>query len=177
MRFPITLPGVDGRAPSSLLLGLLVAVSACGQAPPRAEAPRFDSALVNEQKRRIAAFDSVVRTINTDPAYHLWQAALIAPNAKVGQQQAECEYGRLMYRYGIAADAAIRRMQDTLWRHADGALVTRFHQNVRGGALEADDKACGPPPPDRAPYWLREWFVYPLPTLPPSATDSTPRHS
>jgi hypothetical protein len=67
------------------------------------KAPHFDPALVQKQQRRIAALDSVVRSINTDWARKLWRWAQTLPDAKVGQQQVECEYGRLMQKYGAAA--------------------------------------------------------------------------
>jgi len=167
--------GVVHRSRAQLVAVLLVAGTACGQATPRGET-RFDTALVNEQKRRIASFDSVVRSINTDSAYRLWQRTLVAPDAKLAQRDVECEYDHLMYRYGInAAGRAIRRMEDTLWRHADPALVTTLHERLRGESLAIGRGTCGPPPSERAPYWLQHWQVYDLPELPPSPTDSAPR--
>lgn len=159
-----------------LLASSLLTTVDCQQASSRTEAAQFDSSLVKEQKRRIAMFDSVVRSIKTDSAYKLWQAALTAPNAKVAQLAVECEYGRLNHRYGVAAaGAALDRMHNTLWRHADGTLVARLHQNLRGVAISIGAGTCGPPPREGAPYWLREWSVHPLPQLPPSPTDSAPR--
>lgn len=167
---------VAGRSRVQLLAALLVAGTACGQATPRAE-PRFDTALVNEQHRRIAAFDSVVRGIDTDSAYKLWHWSLTLSNPKVGQQQAMCEEDRLMYRYGVpAAMAALRRMQDTLWRDVDAGQVARLGRGLKGESLPFERAICGPRRTEGAPYWLREWSVYPLPQLPPSPTDSAPRH-
>lgn len=154
------------------LLGL---GSACRMAP-RADAPSADSTLLQEQRRRIALFDSVVRSINTDSAYKLWHWTLTLPDAKVGEQQVGCEYRRLMYRYGIAGYYAITRMEDTLMRGADPDLVRQMHLSLRGESLPGGRKECGPLPAEQAPYWLRKWFVYALPQLPPSPTDSAPRH-
>lgn len=160
-----------------LVTSLLFAGTACGQATPRAE-PRFDTALVNEQHRRIAAFDSVVRSINTDSAYKLWHWSLTLSDPKVGQQQAMCEEGRLMYRYGVpAAMAALRRMQDTLWRDVDAQQVARLGRGLKGESLPVNGAICGPTTTEGAPYWLRKWSVYPLPQLPPSPTDSARRSS
>jgi hypothetical protein len=151
----------------------MLAGTACGQAAPRPET-RFDTALVNEQQRRIARFDSVVRSINTDSAYRLWQRTLTAPDTKLAQRDVQCEYGRLMARYGIhAAGRAIDKMEDTLWVHADGRLVATMHERLRGASMPIGRGTCGPPT-DRAPYWLQNWQVPDLPRLPPSPTDSTP---
>ena len=91
---------------------------------------RLDSVLesqtLQEQaiNRRIAAFDSVVRSINTDSVYKLWHSSLSLSDPKVGQQRVKCEQGRLMYRYGApVAMAALRRMQDTRWRDVDARQV------------------------------------------------------
>ena len=158
-----------------LVTSLLIAGTACGQATPRAE-PRFDTALVNEQHRRIAAFDSVVRSINTDSVYKLWHWTLTLPDPKVGAQQVECELDRIGYRYGVPATAAaLRRMQDTLWRDVDAGQVARLGRGLKGESLPFERAICGPRRTEEAPYWLREWSVYPLPQLPPSPTDSVPR--
>jgi hypothetical protein len=161
----------------SLLAVACLSGTACGQASPRRDTRAFDPALVQEQHRRIAAFDSVVRSINTDSVYKLWHWSLSLPDPKIGQQQAMCEEGRLMYRYGVsAAMAALRRMQDTLWRDADKQQVARLERGLKGESLPIGHGTCGPPTTKEAPYWLREWSVYPLPLLPPSPTDSVPRH-
>lgn len=154
---------------------VLCFVTACGQSSS-SDLRSFDPALVQEQQRRIAAFDSVVRSINTDSAYKLWRWTLTAPDAKVGQQKVQCEYDRIGFVYGNAGSIAITRMEDTLWRGVDPELVERMKVNLKGMSLPIDASVCGPHPPKQAPYWLREWTVYPLPQLPPSATDSAPRH-
>lgn len=161
----------------SLLAVACLSGTACGQASPRRDTRSFDPALIQEQKRRIAAFDSVVRSINTDSVYKLWHWSLTLPDPKVGQQQAMCEGGRLAYRYGVPATAAaLRRMQDTLWRDADPQQVARLGHGLKGESLPVNGTICGPRTTEKAPYWLREWSVYPLPLLPPSPTDSVPRH-
>lgn len=158
-----------------LLASAVVSLAACGQAHPHNEAPAFDPALMAERQRRIAVFDSVVRSVNTDSAYRLWHSTLAMADAKVGQQRVACEYQLLMYRYGRAADVAIRQMEDTLWRGVDQADVNRMRKRLVGESLPIDDKVCGPRTGDRAPYWLRTWYLYPLPQLPPSPTDTAPR--
>ena len=168
---------VAGRSRVRLLAALLLAGTACGQATPRAET-RFDTALVNEQRRRIAAFDSVVRSINTDSVYKLWHWSLTLPDPKVGAQQVECEVDRIGYRYGVpATGAALRRMQDTLWRDVDPQQVARLGHGLKGESLPFERAICGPrTTAERAPYWLEKWSIYPLPQLPPSPRDSEPRH-
>lgn len=77
---------------SSLLLvcaGAVVAnmLRACAQAPQPPQPGRsFDPALVREQQRRITAYDSVVRAVNTDSAYRLWQATLTAPGQRPSRE-------------------------------------------------------------------------------------------
>ena len=157
-----------------LLSATLLLVTACGLSSSN-EDSAFDPELVQEKQRRIAAFDSVVRSVNTDSAYRLWHWTLTAPDAKVGQQKVECEYDRILFANGRAGSMAIARMEDTVFRHVDPELVHRMKVNLKGMSLPSDESVCGPPPSKRAPYWLREWTVYPLPQLPPSATDSAPR--
>lgn len=137
---------------------------------PRAESskPSFDPAIGAEQLRRIAAFDSVVRTVNTDSAYRVWHAMLTSKRIRVDQLKQECEYDRLAYRYGRAAFAALTRMEDTLWRHDDPRVVARMDAALGGASPEIGRETCGPPPAERARQWLREWSVPELPQLPPS---------
>ena len=138
--------------------------------------PDFDPALVQEQQRRIAAYDSVVRTINTDSVYKLWRWSLTLPDPKVGQQQVQCEIDQMMFHYGGAASmAALRRMEDTLWRGVDPQQIARLRRGLKGMSLPITRAICGPRTTEKAPYWLREWYIYPLPQLPPSPTDSAPR--
>ena len=158
----------------SVLFTLCISQSACAQMPRNADTSSFDPALVSEQHRRIAMFDSVVRSIDTNSAYKLWHWTVMLSDAKVGQQ-VECEYDCLFFRYGTAAYYAIRRMEDTVWRDGDPAQRSRTRSGLRGESLPVNEKVCGRPPGQRAPYWLREWFIYPLPQLPPSPTDSAPR--
>ncbi len=127
-----------------------------------------DGALIKEQQRRIAAFDSVVRVVNTDSAYKLWHAMLTAPNIRVTQLAMMCEYHRLSGMYGEAAYVALRRMGDTLWRHDGAAAVGAMHKRMEGESPAMQRDTCGPPPDKRAPRWLVEWTVYELPKLPPS---------
>ena len=172
-------PGLAFARPACwpFLAAACLAGTACGQVAGRHEGRAVDAALVQEQHRRIAMFDSVVRTINTDSVYRLWRWSLTLPNPKVGRQQVECETGRLMHHFGIAATAAaLRNMEDTLWRNVDAEQLSRLRTGLRGISLPVNPSVCGPDTTARAPYWLRNWTVYPLPQLPPSATDSAPRH-
>jgi hypothetical protein len=102
---------------ATLLGAAIAAATVCGAPKPETTDSSFDPALVQEQKRRIAAFDSVV----------------------------------------------------------DGNAVGRMSEGLRGESMPVTDALCGGLPEKQAPYWLRNWSVYPLPVLPPSATDSTPR--
>jgi hypothetical protein len=153
-----------------------LAVAACGQVSARRDSQTEDPALLAEQHRRIAAFDSVVRTINTDSVYKLWRWSLTLAAPKVGQQQVQCEVDQMMFYYGVPASmAALRRMQDTLWRGVDPQQVGRLRRGLEGESLPVTSAICGPRTTEKAPYWLREWYIYPLPQLPPSPTDSAPR--
>ncbi len=146
-----------------------MAAVACAQTPPpRPAKPPVDPALVREQQRRIAAFDSVVRVVNTDSAYKLWHAMLTAPDIRVTQFAVMCEYQRLSQVYGHASYVALQRMRDTLWRHDDRALVRRMDKRMEGESPAIRGTNCGPPPSKMAPRWLVEWTVYELPKLPPS---------
>jgi hypothetical protein len=152
----------------------LASVAACaqGRAVPDT-AKSFDAALLKEQQRRIASFDSAVRMVNTDSAYRLWRAMLTAPDVRKGQLAVMCEIIRLQYRHGRAADVAIDRMNDTLWRGADPAAVQRLDAGLSGESPQIGRDTCAPYPSQQAPYWLVHWTVYDLPKLPPSP-DSNP---
>ena len=151
------------------LLSILLAGSACGPSSRSdAEQKAIDPAIVAEQRRRIAAFDSVVRTVNTDSAYRLWHEMLTSKHPRVEQLAVDCEYDRLSYRYGVAASTAIRRMTDTLFRDTDRRTVARLDAAMAGAGPEMGSETCKPYPTQRAPAWLRNWYVYELPKLPPS---------
>ncbi|HUQ46082.1 MAG TPA: hypothetical protein VM033_05490 [Gemmatimonadaceae bacterium] len=152
-------------------------LTACGQSPkPDAADPPIDPAIVAEQRRRIAAFDSVVRTVNTDSAYRLWHAMLTSKHPRVEQLAVMCEYERLSYRYGQAAPTAIKLMTDTLFRDSDPSAVARLDAAMVGASPELGSDSCKPLSSQRAPEWLRNWTVYELPKLPPSpdSADTTP---
>jgi hypothetical protein len=153
-----------------IILSFLAWAAACGQTPPAKRA--FNPALVKEQQRRIAAFDSVVRSIDTDSAYTLWHASLTEPDVRLAELRVLCEYDRINYRYGRAAFVAITRMEDTLWRHADPKLVVQLERNLVGPSPSLGSKTCDPMPSQRAPNWLRDWYVYELPRLPPAPEDT-----
>ena len=164
-------------APRLILATLLLAATACGQSPKSdAAKPPIDPAIIAEQRRRIAAFDSVVRTVNTDSAYRLWHAMLTSTHPRVEQLAVMCEYERLSYRFGQASPTAIKRMTDTLFRDSDRRAVARLDAAMAGASPEISNETCGPLSPPRAPAWLRNWYVYELPKLPPSpdSADSTP---
>ena len=148
-------------APRSILATLLLAATACGQSPKSdAAKPPIDPAIIAEQRRRIAAFDSVVRTVNTDSAYRLWHAMLTSTHPRVEQLAIDCEYDRLSYRYGVAAITAIQRMTDTLFRDSDPRAVARLDGAMAGAGPEMGSETCKPYPSQRAPVWLRNWYVY-----------------
>jgi hypothetical protein len=111
--------------------------------------------------------------VNTDSLYRLWQAMLTAQDIRATQLLVQCEYAHLTDRYGVASYYATKRMQDTLWKHADPALVSQMDRRMTGASPPIGRGTCGAPPPQPAPYWLREWFVPKLPKLPPSVDDST----
>lgn len=165
-------PGRRFRRRWPVIQAVLLSAAACGQAPPRTDRHAFDPALVREQHRRIAAFDSVVRSIDTDSAYSLWHASLTEPDVRLAQLRVLCEYDRISYRYGRAAFVAITRMEDTLWRHADPKLVVQLERNLVGPSPSLGSKTCDPMPSQRAPNWLRDWYVYELPRLPPAPEDT-----
>lgn len=152
----------------------LVSGIACVQGSPPPERPKapVDPALVEEQRRRIAAFDSVVRLVNTDSAYKLWHAMLTAPDIRVTQLAVMCEYQRLGDIYGRAADDALERMRDTLWRDDDLDVVARMDQRMAGESPAMTRNSCGARPTRQAAKWLAEWWVPELPQLPPSPDSS-----
>ena len=154
---------------------LLGAGLACGQsnsgAIPRT---RVDPALVQEQQRRISAFDSVVRSVNTDSSYKLWHAMLAAPDIRKAQLAMMCENARLSDLYGKAGMQAIRRMLDTLFIRDDPKLVERMERRLVGESPGIGRDTCGDRPGATAPLWLRKWYVPSLPELPPSP-DTTVR--
>jgi len=128
-----------------------------------------DSALVREQKRRIAVYDSVVRSINTDSAYKLWHVMLTASDIRAAQLNMLCEYVRLSKRYGRnAAHDALARMRDTLWKRDDRFAVAQMDRRLEGESLGIGRDTCGDVAIPPAPYWLEHWFVPALPALPPS---------
>lgn len=153
-----------------LVMPLLLAGFACGQ-PPAHNASRTgaDSALVREQGRRLAAYDSVVRSINTDSAYKLWHVMLTASDIRTAQLDMLCEYLRLSKRYGRnAAHDALARMRDTLWKHDDGRRVRDMDKRLAGESPMIGRNTCGPQSDPPAPNWLAHWYVPALPALPPS---------
>ena len=157
----------------SLLAGVAVLVVtfgiACG---PRVRSARratdFDPALVRERDRRIAAFDSVVRIVNTDSAFKLWHAMLTAPEIRLAQLAMMCEYGRLGNLYGEAGSVALERMQDTLWTHANRRMVSDMSRRLQGESPKIGRDTCGERTGPAAPRWLRKWYVPALPELPPA---------
>jgi hypothetical protein len=153
----------------------LVAGAACAQPQPRPAKPPIDPAVVKEQKRRIAAFDSVVRLVNTDSAFQLWHAMLTAPDIRTAQLAMMCENSRLSGINGRAAYVALDRMADTLWKRDDPALVSRMDKRLVGASPAMTSTSCGSPRERTAPKWLREWTVYELPKLPPSPDSIGPR--
>jgi len=122
---------------------------------------------VREQRHRIASFDSVVRSVNTDSAFRLWHVMLTAPDIRKAQLAMMCEYARLGDLYGQAGRVAIDRMADTLWKRDDPKLVSRMDRRLVGESPGLGRDICGPPVP-QAPKWLRNWYVPALPELPPS---------
>jgi len=95
--------------------------------------------------------DSVARSINTDSLYRLYRASLHADNPIQLTGAAQCETARLMLRYGaVLADAAIRRMQDTLIKPGEKADWDRLDARLRGmsaqdnAKLGVSDRKCGP---------------------------------
>ena len=165
----LTMRKYSRQVASGLGLVLLSAGIACGQTGTRQPASvQPDSSLVREQRRRIAAFDSAVRTVNTDSLFRLWQAMLKAPDIRKAQLAMMCENARLAGAYGKAAFVAIRRMNDTLWKYADRQAVNAMDRRLVGESPSIGHDTCGPPPSRGAPDWLMRWYVPALPQLPPS---------
>ena len=155
--------------PRGLVMLLVVATAGCGQKSPRARTdPKAGPALVHEQQRRIAAYDSVVRSVNTDSLFKLWHLMLRASDLRKAQLAMMCEYTRLSDRYGKAAFVAIKRMSDTLWKHDDPKLVDDMDRRLVGESPGIGRDTCGPPPDKSTPDWLMRWYVPALPALPPS---------
>jgi len=142
---------------------------ACGQAISGSASQRnVDPTLVREQRRRIAAFDSVVRSIKTDSSYRLWHSMLSAPDIRKAQLAMMCEDARLTDVYGKAAVVALDRMLDTLWKRDDSKLVEQMDRRLVGASPRMGRDTCGPRTGSPAPAWLRHWFVPALPELPPA---------
>jgi len=147
----------------------LAAGIACGQGMPAPSSRTVaKSALAREQRRRIAAYDSVVHTVNTDSAFKLWHAMLTAPDIRKAQLAMMCEYARLGDRYGNAGAVALRHMLDTLWKRDDPRVVDRMDRRLVGESPGIGRDTCGPPSGPMAPAWLEHWYVPVLPQLPPS---------
>ena len=163
-------------APRSLNLiaaAILIAATSCA----RSDSQQFDPKLVKEYNRRIAAYDSVVRSINTDTVYGLWRALLVADDPQAALMRVQCAYARLEYRYGAnAVFDADKRMRDTLWRGVSREALARMTASVADVDHSMGRGTCDPMPTEHAPKWLVDWTIYPLPQLPPSATDSSSRH-
>ena len=149
------------------IVSLPHSVLACGQQAPPPSRTSVDTTIVREQQRRIAAFDSVVRGVNTDTLYSLWHAMLSAPDIRKAQLAVMCEDFRITDRFGRAGAQAIDRMNDTLWKRDDPELVNRMDQRLVGESPSIGRDTCGPPV-QAAPVWLRDWNVPALPALPPS---------
>jgi hypothetical protein len=160
---------VASRLPLGAVAILLLCASlACGQAASRDSHANVDPALRREKQRRIAAYDSVVRSINTDSAYKLWHAMLTAPDIRKAQLAMMCETARLSDRYGQAGFAALERMEDTLWKHDDRGTVARMDKRLVGESPMIGRDSCGEQTDPPAPGWLVKWYVPELPALPPS---------
>lgn len=161
---------------AAVSLLLLSGFSACGgQSGPRASASGgHDPALVREQRQRIAAFDSVVRSINTDSSYRAWHTMLTAPDLRAAQLAMLCDQHRLNRLYGRAGAKALERMRDTLWKHVDRKLVLRLDQRSGGRWPGISRNTCGTVDLPPTPTWLDYWDIPALPALPP-APDSTGR--
>ena len=137
-----------------LIVLALGAALACA-APSRGQRSSLDTTLLKQQAQRRASFDSVVRLVNTDSAYKLWHAMLTAPDIRTAQLAMQCEYRRLTHRYGAAADRAIYRMSDTLWKHDDPQQVNAMKRRLEGASPPIGRNTCGTVGLPAAPEWLR----------------------
>ena len=138
-----------------VLIALIVGATVSCAAPSRGQRSSGDTALLRQQAQRRAAFDSVVHLVNTDSAYKLWHAMLTAPDIRAAQLAMQCEYRRLTYQYGAAADRAINRMSDTLWKHDDPQQVNAMKRRLEGGSPPIGRNTCGTAGLPAAPEWLQ----------------------
>jgi len=132
----------------------LGSTSACAT-PSGARSTSAATSHTQEQQLRRAAFDSVVRLVNTDSAYKLWHAMLTAPDIRAAQLAMDCEYQRLSHRYGAAGLRAIKKMSDTLWKHDDPQQVSAMRRRLEGGSPPIGRYTCGTDSLPAAPEWLQ----------------------
>jgi len=144
---------------SVFVFALTVGAAVSCAAPSKGQSSSSDADLLGQQAQRRAAFDSVVRLVNTDSAYKLWHAMLTAPDIRAAQLATDCEQQRLSHRYGAAGLRAVRRMSDTLWKHDDPHQVSAMRRRLEGGSPPIGRYTCVTDSLPAAPAWLQ---LYPL---------------
>ena len=129
--------------------GLLALLAACPGSS------RTDSVAYEQQLaawlRDSAVIDSIARTIDTDSLYRVHRSALTADNPEPVYQQIACEGDRLYIRHGtIAAELAIARMRDTLWKPGEEDEVRRMRARLPR-VVELSTEHCQPYTGPKAP--------------------------
>jgi hypothetical protein len=94
--------------------------------------------------------DSLSRMVNTDSLYRLYRRMLAAADPVPVMALVGCELGRLSWTYGgLPVDAAVMRMEDTLWRRSERDSVKRMWGQVSNMSVEdmakqgLSPKRCG----------------------------------
>lgn len=81
--------------------------------------------------------DSISRTVNTDSLYRLYRRMLAAADPVPVMAMVGCELGRLSWTYGgLPVDAAVARMEDTLWRRGERDSVKRMWVRISNMSVE-----------------------------------------
>lgn len=70
--------------------------------------------------------DSISHTVDTDSLYRLYRRMFAAADPVPVMALVGCELGRLSWTYGgLPVGAAVKRMEDTLWRRSERDSVKR----------------------------------------------------
>lgn len=144
-------PSVQSRRRVAVALSTLVAVAvvlgAWRSSHPRHEPPVRGFALGPEAEHREHVLDSVASTIDTDSLYHMYRSILNGADPVAVHQQVACMGDRIYSRYGaLAADRALRRMFDTLWKGVE-VQQREIWARVPSHAVGISDSICGPSGP------------------------------
>jgi hypothetical protein len=112
----------------------------------RVELASYEKAL-GAWRRDSAVVDSVSRTVDTDSLYRLYRALLTADDPAVAYEEIACEAWRIERRYHERpANAAVRRMLDTVWRSGDADALRELNGRFPAPKqVRIEHSVCGYP--------------------------------